>query len=167
MKDFVEIERKFVIEMPKMDRLAALPSFEASSIKQIYLSAPEEVARRIRSRSYKTGTRYFETFKKRIDKISSYEDEREISESEFIEKSREIKPGTVPIEKERITFSYEEQLIEIDIYKSWKKTAIMEIELDSREKDVKIPSFINIIKEVTGEKKYTNAAMSVYFPKEL
>ena len=166
MKDFIEIERKFIIEMPKRDELLALDFSSSSFITQIYLSAPEGITRRIRSRSYKTKTHYFETIKKRIDKISAYEDEREISESEFVEKSKEIREGSKPITKERITFPYKSHSIEIDIYPEWKNTAIMEIELKSREEKVEIPCFIKIIKEVTGERKYTNAAMSESFPKE-
>ena len=45
-------------------------------------------------------------------------------------------------------------------------TAIMETELDSREKQVKIPSFIEILREVTGDKAYSNAGMSRRFPEE-
>jgi len=166
MKDFIEIERKYIIEKPDKDKLSELRDAEASSIVQIYLSAPEGVTRRIRSRAYENGTRYFETVKKRIDKMSSYEDEREISAEEFREKSREIKEGTRAIIKERISFLYEGKTLEIDIYPEWKNTAIMEIELDSREENPQIPSFIKIIREVTGIKGYSNAAMSESFPEE-
>lgn len=166
MKDFIEIERKFIIEMPNRDELLSLDFAESSFITQIYLSAPDGITRRVRSRSYKTGTRYFETVKRRIDIISAYEDEREISESEFTEKSKEIREGSTAISKERITFPYKSHTVEIDIYPEWKSTAIMEIELKSREEKLEIPGFIKIIKEVTGERKYTNAAMSESFPEE-
>ncbi len=166
MKDFIEIERKYIIEKPEKDLIISLPSSEVTSIVQIYLESDIGVTHRIRSRSYESLTRYFETVKKRIDRISAFEDEREISESEFIEKSKEIRRGSKPIIKERIAFPYHEHLIEIDIYPEWKNTAIMEIELKSREETVEIPSFIKIIKEVTGDRKYTNAAMAESFPPE-
>ena len=166
MKDFIEIERKFIIKMPERDELFSLASSHSSLITQIYLSSLEGITRRIRSRSFKEGTRYFETLKRRIDKISAYEDEREITEVEFIEKSKEIRDGSKPIIKERITFPYKKHVIEIDIYPEWKRTAIMEIELKSREEKFEIPSFITIIREVTGERRYTNAAMSESFPPE-
>ena len=167
MKDFIEIERKFIIKMPERSSLLSLPEAKSSSILQIYLSSEYGVTRRIRRREDKAGTRYYETEKRRIDKISVFEDENEISESEFLEKSREIKPGSSPIIKERISFPYKGKTVEIDIYPNWRKCAVMEIELDSREECVDLPHFIEVIKEVTGEWQYSNAAMAEKFPVEI
>ncbi len=167
MKDFIEIERKYIIRKPNREMLLKQPSAESTSIVQIYLSAPQEVTRRIRSRSYKSGVRFFETLKKRIDKFTSYEDEKEITEEEFTLKSKEIKQGSSPIVKERISFLYEGKTIEIDIYPEWHKTAIMEIELKDANEEIKIPEFIEIVKEVTGKREYSNAAMSEHFPEEV
>ena len=91
MKDYIEIERKYIIEMPKRDLILSLPGSESSAIQQIYLESVAGVTHRIRKRVFKNAVRYFETVKKRIDKISAFEDEREISESEYTEKSKEIK----------------------------------------------------------------------------
>ena len=98
--------------------------------------------------------------------MSATEIERELSPLEFDSLASEIKEGTTPIDKVRHTFVYENQLFEIDVYPQWKFTAIMETELENRETKVEIPSFINIIREVTGDKAYSNAAMSREFPKE-
>ena len=43
----------------------------------------------------------------------------------------------------------------------------METELESREEEVEFPSFIEILREVTGDKAYSNAAMSRTFPAEI
>ena len=166
MKKIIEIERKYIIKKPKRDMLLGLPSVEVSSIVQIYISAPRGVTQRIRSRRFESGTRYFETVKKRIDKMSAYEDEVEITEEEFTEKAKLIKKGSAPVVKERISFSYCDKIIEIDIYPKWKKTAVMEIELAFREEEVKIPEFIEVLKEITGNPGYSNAAMAENFPKE-
>ena len=42
----------------------------------------------------------------------------------------------------------------------------MEIELEKREESVEIPDFIEIIRDVTGDKAYSNAAMARAFPTE-
>lgn len=167
MKDFVEIERKFIIEKPRRDMLLSLPSATASAIEQIYLKAPLGVTRRVRKRSFDSCTRFYETVKRRIDEISSYEDEREISEAEYVEKSKEIKKGTAPVLKERISFLYEGKTFEIDIYPKWKKTAVMEVELSSRDEEIKMPDFIRVLREVTGKREYSNAAMAKCFPTEI
>ena len=166
MKNNIEIERKYIIEMPNRESLLALPFSESSSILQIYLESEIGVTHRIRSREYKDGVRFFETVKMRIDKISAFEDEKEVTEAEFREKSKKIRKGSKPLSKERITFPYEEYLIEIDLYPEWKSTAIMEIELKSHGETPKIPGFIKIIREVTGEKKYTNSSLAEQFPSE-
>ena len=56
---------------------------------------------------------------------------------------------------------------EIDIYPNWKRTCIMETELPSKEHSVTFPPYIRIIKEVTGEKQYSNVSMSHSFPSEI
>ena len=40
-------------------------------------------------------------------------------------------------------------------------------ELKSREAEVKIPEFLTILREVTGNKAYSNAGMSRAFPEEI
>ena len=52
----------------------------------------------------------------------------------------------------------------------WFRTfRYVRMEVTAGENDVKIamPDFIEIVKEVTGDKKYSNASMSKEFPKEL
>lgn len=163
----VEIERKYVIKKPDISFIKGSMSHTESKILQIYLPSEKGETRRIRRRIYSDKTVCTETKKIRIDKMSSTEIEREISLAEFDELSHSIKQGTIPIEKTRHTFTYDGQLFEIDIYPQWKSTAIMETELDDREKQVKIPDFIEIVHEVTGDKSYSNAAMSQKMPKEL
>ena len=121
---------------------------------------------RIRSRIYPDRAVYTETKKVRIDKMSAYEDECEISESEFFEKSKKMDTATRPIIKTRYTFLYNGVTVEIDVYPEWKRCAIMEIELEKREESVEIPDFIEIIRDVTGDKAYSNAAMARAFPTE-
>ena len=57
--------------------------------------------------------------------MSSYEDEREISEREFQSFSEKIKTGTVPVVKLRHSFDYLCQTFEIDVYPQWKSSCIM------------------------------------------
>lgn len=163
----LEIERKYVIEKPSPERMAAESSYTSSDIVQIYLTSPAGVTRRVRSRKYASGTRYFETSKIRVDKMSSEEYEREIEKGEFDKLSEEIAEGSRPIVKTRHTFDYMGQTFEIDVYPDWERTCIMETELPSRDTNVTFPDFIRIIAEVTGDKRYSNAAMSRKFPEEL
>ena len=151
----VEIEKKYIIKMPAISKLSAEKGYTESRILQIYLPCDAGQTRRIRSRERSGVTTYTETRKIRIDEMSSTEIEREISNAEFNSLADSILEGTRP-----------NQLFEIDVYPEWKKTAIMETELDSRERTVEFPDFIDIVKDVTGDKSYSNRGMSHIFPKE-
>lgn len=163
----LEIERKYIIKMPDEAQLRTQENYTSSSILQIYLPGDGSETHRIRRRSYPDKTICTETRKIRIDKMSSTEIEGGISEESFNALSAAPLEGTTPIEKTRHTFTYKGQLFEIDVYPQWKNTAIMETELPSRETEVEIPSFIYILREVTGDKSYSNASMAIRFPSEL
>ncbi len=167
MTDHIEIERKYVIAMPDVDTMSAAEGYTSSDIVQIYLESAPHITHRVRSRTMNGITKYTETKKVRISGMSAYEDERQISENEFLTLRQSIAPGTTPVIKTRHTFVYHGQLFEVDIYPNWHSTAIMETELPSEDTITDIPPFIRIIKEVTGIKAYSNASMSREFPDEI
>ena len=162
----IEIERKYIIKKPKAEVLTRAEGYTSSEIEQIYLNSHPRVTHRIRKRKTGNITTYTETKKIRIDKVSAYEDEREISEEEYKSLSALTRADTRPVRKVRHTFVYENQLFEIDEYPKWKSICIMETELKARDEKVEFPSFIKIIKEVTGEREYSNAKMAESFPEE-
>ncbi len=162
----VEIERKFIVEKPDPEVLEGIEGYTRSEILQIYLNSKSGETKRIRRRQYPDRTLFYETRKIRIDPMSSTEIEREITEADFEERSKDIKTGTSPVKKIRYTFEYSGHTFELDVYPEWKKSSIMEVELGSREEKVIFPPFIKIVKEVTGNKNYSNASMSRRFPRE-
>lgn len=163
----VEIERKFVIVMPDLSLLSSLDGYTSSEIEQTYLSSENGVTRRVRARKYQSHTVYTETKKVRIDDMSAHEDEREVSRDEYVTLLGEMKEGTLTIRKTRHTFDFCDRIFEVDIYPQWCRTAILEVELDSRKSDISMPDFIRVVAEVTGDKTYSNASMAMKFPKEL
>ncbi len=163
----VEIERKYVIRMPDLSILSTQEAYTVSEIRQTYLESEPHVTHRVRKRVYDEGEVYTETKKVRIDKISSYEDEREINEGEYEGLLLHVKAGTRTLTKTRHTFVFLGQTFEVDIYPEWRESCILETELTSRDTEVEMPPFISVIKEVSGDKGYTNASMSREFPKEL
>ena len=163
----IEIERKYIISMPDALEMAAYPSYTVSRITQTYIESAEDVTHRVRERVFSDHTQYTETKKIRIDRMSTHELEREIGFDEYSELLTHIKAGTAPVRKIRHTFEYLGKTIEIDVYPTWQRTAIMETELEDREEIVEFPDFIKIIREVTGDRRYSNAAMSRSFPMEV
>ena len=163
----VEIERKYIIEIPDFNLLAEASDYTVSEIEQIYLSSPSGITHRIRRRAFADRIEYTETKKVRIDKTSAYEDERKISESEYSALALRRAPDSTPLTKVRHTFSYLGQIFEIDVYPNWQRSCIMETELASRDTVVEMPPIIHIKREVTGDKRYSNASMSRTFPDEV
>ena len=163
----VEIERKYVIRMPDLTVLRGMDCYTVSEIEQTYLESEPHVTHRVRKRVYAEGAVYTETKKVRIDKISSYEEERQIDEAEYERLLGRIRYGTRTLTKTRHTFVFSGQTFEVDIYPEWKESCILETELSSRDTEVKMPTCISVIGEVSGDKRYTNASMAVEFPKEI
>ena len=163
----IEIERKYVIYMPDISVLAEQDNYTVSKIRQTYLESESGITHRIRMRVWHDRTVYTETKKIRIDKMSAYEQEREIDEEEYHILLGCIKHGTRTLSKVRHTFTVAGQLFEVDVYPEWVKSCILETELRGREETVSVPEFIRVISEVTGDRRYSNASMSYEFTDEI
>ena len=55
-------------------------------------------------------------------------------------------------------------MFEIDVYPFWKDRAIMEIELDDEGQEIVFPPEIQIIAEVTTDRRYTNSSLAKQVP---
>ena len=82
-KENLEIERKYIIEMPSEFDMSMMQDYTSSEITQIYLESSPHVTHRVRKRKYSDNTEYTETKKIRVDRMSAIEEESRISESEF------------------------------------------------------------------------------------
>ncbi len=162
----LEIERKFIIQMPDIRLLETKPEYTKSDIVQIYLTSPRAITHRIRSRDYGERTVYTETVKIRQSNMSAHEDEKEIDKRLFDTLKEKIAEGTVPLIKTRHTFCEGGYTYEIDIYPRWKSTCIMEVELENEGEEAPFPDIIRTVREVTGIKMYSNASMARCFPDE-
>lgn len=166
MSSDIEIERKYVIRYPNPSDMQAMADYDSSEITQIYLNSRPGVTHRIRRRVYATHSEYTETKKVRIDALSCFEDENEITEAAFLRLSENLREGSRPITKTRHTFTYRGAVIEIDVYPEWQKCAVLETEMPSRDSIVPLPSFIEVVADVTGRREYSNSRMSEVFPDE-
>ena len=160
-----EIERKFLIRYPDAAELSRCA--ESSEIWQTYLSGGEAgFSERVRKRGRDGVYVYTHTKKSHITDIRRVEIEREIGEEEYLALLQRADPERSTVCKTRFCLSYENQLFEIDIYPFWTDRAIMEIELEDEAQTVKFPPMIEILREVTGDKRYTNASIARAIPEE-
>ena len=156
----LEIERKFLIEMPDRELLASQPGCRVKLITQTYLTKENDFRARVRKTVCGNRTVFTHTAKKSISKMSRIELEREIGEEEYDALLLQRDPKRHPIEKTRYAFPFGSHTVEIDIYPFWTEQAILEIELGSEDEEAPLPPFVRLLCEVTEDPAFTNAALS-------
>ena len=73
---------------------------------------------------------------------------------------RRADPSRQTIAKTRWVLPWRGQLFEIDIFPFWDDRALMEIELTEENQAVELPPQIRVLREVTGDRRYTNSSLS-------
>lgn len=155
-----EIERKFLIEYPDVAELEKLPNCQRVEIIQTYLTAPEGEESRVRQRGIDGNYIYFQTTKKKVTDMKRVEVERRLSKDEYLRLLMDAAPNCRPIRKTRYCLTSGNQYFEIDVYPFWQDKAILEIELADEATEIRFPKQIKIIKEVTEDDSYKNAALA-------
>lgn len=162
-----EIERKYLIEYPDIKKLEELPNCTKVDITQTYLKSDGKNERRVRARGIDGNYVYYQTDKKTISNLKRVEVEKRISSDEYIKKLMEADDKLRTIRKTRYCLTDNNQYFEIDVYPEWNNQAVMEIELSSEDQEIKMPSFIKMVKEVTDDEQYKNYEMAKKMPKEI
>lgn len=162
-----EIEKKFLIYYPNIKELENLPNCTRVDITQTYLKSNNDIERRIRARGIDGDYLYYLTEKKKISNLKRIEIERKLTQDEYLTLLMESDNKLHIIHKTRYCLSENNQYFEIDIYPEWDNQAIMEIELNSEIETIKVPKFIEIVKEVTDDESYKNYQMAKEMPKQI
>ncbi len=155
-----EIERKFLIEYPDMKWLGSIPNCRRVEIIQTYLKADDDEEVRVRQRGEDGHYIYYQTTKRRISNVKRVEIERRLSESEYIRLLMKADTTMRQIRKDRYCLTFDNQYFEIDVYPFWNDKAILEIELSDENAEIRFPKEIAVIKEVTDDESYKNAALA-------
>ena len=157
----VEIERKYLIEMPNISDLKTKYDCTTVDIIQTYLVEKEPgVERRVRQRGVNGSYTFYYTEKQDISGVSRSEKERKITEKEYVQLLMEADTSLHQIKKQRTCFVCDGNYFELDIYPFWDDKAILEIELTDESKNINLPKEIRLIKGVTEDKKYKNKTLA-------
>lgn len=159
--DGFEIERKYLIAMPERD---FLESCERSEITQTYLLGEANTTERVRKRARGENCEYTHTVKMKLNNLRRIEDERVIGAEEYEALLTRADPARMTIQKTRHCFTHEGRLWELDVFPFWKDRAFLEIELTDETEPAALPPGIRLIREVTDDPRYTNAALSLEIP---
>ncbi|MED9968685.1 MAG: AAA family ATPase [Ruminococcus sp.] len=157
----LEIERKFLIEMPDLIMLNSMKNCRKIPITQAYLSSKTEGQFRVRKRGEGRNAVYIKTIKHKINDLIRIEIESFISEKEYYNYLFDKESVVGIISKDRYCISMNSTYYELDVYPFWDDKATLEIELLSENQPYVLPDFVKLIREVSFEKEYRNKALAI------
>ena len=156
------IERKYLIIYPD----AGARCGEVWDVEQAYLPAAPGETRRVRRVVTDGKERFFFTEKRRVTAVTRVENEREIDRAEYDALFAGRDPSLSVIRKTRVRVPDGDHVWEIDLFPFWTDRAILEIELRSEDEPFELPPFVEPIREVTHDKRYTNRSMAKEIPQD-
>ena len=160
----LEIERRFLILRPSEDELKSRCS-RIYQIEQTYLLAPPHQTERVRRREG-DGVSFFHTVKIDRTACTRVEQEEEITPEEYEDYLTRRDPMTHTIRKTRYCLQSGPFTFEIDFYPFWPSYAVMEIELPREDVPFRFPRGITVVRELTGDRRFSNAALARHIPTE-
>ena len=161
--DPFEVEHKYLIEYPDLHFLESLPYCTKVEIIQTYLISQPGTQIRIRRRGSDGHYIYYRSEKRHLTDTRRVEVEERLTKDEYEKELKNADPEVSPIQKTRYCLAEKNRYYEIDIYPQWTHQAILEIE--SRQ-EVALPDYIKVIREVTGDKRYSNYALAHHMVEE-
>ncbi len=162
----IEIERKYLILLPDLAFLRTVEGCRVWEILQTYLyprSDEPETERRVRTLTENGEISYVYTRKSPKGYLSRYEDERNVSREEYKILRRD---ASVELFKTRYAFPFAGHVMEIDVYppefggELLAGYAILEVEMNAPDEAVDFPDFLEILREVTEDRRYSNKTLA-------
>ncbi len=155
----MEMQRKFLIDYPDLAALEALPNCRKVEIIQTYLHSGDSGERRVGQRGVDGHYIYYETILMGGGP-KAIEVERRLTQNQYLTLLMEADTSLRQIRKTRYCLTWKNQYFEIDVYPFWQDRAIAEIEMSDEKTKIIFPENIHVIREVTDEKEYKNAALA-------
>ena len=155
-----EIDRRFLIEYPDIEALEKDPSCRKVEIMQTYLKSDPGTEVRVRQRGIDGSYIYYRTTKRQVSDKKYIVLEKRLTPHEYLEAMMEADITRRQIRKTRYCLTRGGQYIEIDVYPFWDDQAILEIELRDEAQEIRFPKQLKVIREVTADESYTNAALA-------
>ncbi len=162
----LEIERRYLIRLPDEGLLDSLAR-RRDWIEQTYLSAEAGVAERVRVRRPPGGEPgYTHTVKRRRSALVREETEREIGPEEYAALLLRRDPELRTVVKTRWCVPFAGHTLEIDRFPFWSDRALLEVELGEEGESVTLPPWLEVLREVTEDGRYTNRSLAREVPWE-
>lgn len=162
----LEIERKFLIRKPSEELLSQYAARRIDICQTYLLPGPNGENRRVRRSRMEGQEHWYYTEKLRQSDLVRIERERELSAAEAAELLAQADPTRQPIEKTRWCVPYGGHTLEIDLFPFWEHQAFCEVEMQSEQEQTPLPPWLELLREVTADRRYTNSALALSIPPE-
>lgn len=154
-----EIERKFLIAYPDLTWLEQLPDCRRVEIEQAYLPTVNDERLRVRKWVENGQAIYYKTRRRHVNG-QRIELEERLTQRGYKEMLEEAGAELQLLRKTRYTLSYDGQLFQLDLYPFWPDQAVVKLELNEENAEVRLPPQLQLIREVTGEREYKDYALA-------
>ncbi|MBQ7238948.1 MAG: AAA family ATPase, partial [Bacteroidales bacterium] len=153
----IEEERKYIVELT-----AAIPDSTESDITQTYLVADPGCEIRLRRRSTNGNIANIHTTRKRLSTNEELVTERQVTNALYESLLQQADPYRRTIHKRRNSFIYQGQFFELDTYlDELEGLIILETKGIASHADLKLPPFLRIVKDITGDVSYYNPNLAL------
>ena len=158
-----EVERKFLIEMPDLQAVEKLPGCRRVEIEQVYLPTVNDERLRLRRWVEDGQAIYYKTRRRRVNGRRLEVEER-LTQRSYKEMLEEAGSDVHPLRKTRYTIPYEGQHFRLDCYPFWEDKAVVKIELNDANEEVRLPPELKLIREVTDEREFKDYTLAALMP---
>ncbi|MBQ0035982.1 MAG: AAA family ATPase [Firmicutes bacterium] len=154
----VEVFKKYLVEIDKdiVENIKKEVDYSNVHIIQHYLISTSGNERRIRMRDKNGSVVYYYSEASYISTNERIKKDRILSERQYNEYVSEIDKSLNKIDKIRHSFIYDNLFYKLDIFDFDDTKALLSVQLPEGIENVKIPSYIKVIKEVTDNNAYKN-----------
>lgn len=153
----IENERKYIVKV-----VGELPECMESEITQTFLVAEPGCEVRLRKRITNGVATNIHTSRRKISVNEELVTERHVGNSLYETMLQQADPYRRTIYKNRKSFIWKGQFFELDTYKSpIDNLVILETKGIASHEDLKLPPFIQIVEDITGNKDYFNINLAL------
>lgn len=138
-----------------LEQLSKEANYSSAVIEQHYLSSLSGLERRIRKRIRNGNTLYSYSEANYLSTNERIKTDRILSERQYYDYQHDIDKNLKPINKQRYSFIANDLFYKLDIFDFDKTKGILSIQAAS-EKQITIPEYIEVIKDVTDNTAYKN-----------
>lgn len=152
-------KKKYLIKYPDIQTLEKMDNVEKIEMYQTYLNCTDDEKIQICKRGLNGDYVYYQT-RVRIQNGQLLQVEKRLTKNDYEEKLLNADPTRKQIYRTRYCFVENNDFIEIDVYPFWNDKAILNIELNSKNEDINLPSFVEVIEDITNNNAYLNSELA-------